>query len=246
MEYCRICGEPNCKKHAFLIGRIKNIKEFSGSSPPEIFIGHYGYPNVNIGILSPQNYGDTGILSSPEEWHKQHLKIQEIVGLRKEVSKCCKAPIKKDKPREYYCSKCNQKVLVSSFRRSKDEWKIKPLQADQFDYARKLLFIKGAKGNKDRNIPISPNIKPSYLKELPIELSQRALEIAFKNVVHKTLNKSMHFHCLRHSAGTYYLMDKKWNIRFVQQFLGHSNISTTQIYTHVSPQDMVEAMWDKK
>ena len=75
----------NCKKHSFLLGRIINIKEFSGSSPPEIFVGRYGYPDVNIGILSPIEHGDTSLLSSAEEWHKANLSINQIVNLRNQL-----------------------------------------------------------------------------------------------------------------------------------------------------------------
>ncbi len=82
MTYCKICNKPNCKKHTSILGKIKNIKEFSGSSPPEIFVGKYNYPNVNIGILSPTTHGNNSIMSSVEEWHKQNLQIPEIVSLR--------------------------------------------------------------------------------------------------------------------------------------------------------------------
>ncbi|MBT4165420.1 hypothetical protein HOE04_00085 [archaeon] len=85
MAYCKICGKPNCKEHTFLVGKAINIKEFSGSSPPEIFVGKYNYPNVNIGILSPQTYGDNQIMSSPEEWHKNRLDKFQIVNLRNEL-----------------------------------------------------------------------------------------------------------------------------------------------------------------
>ena len=45
----------------------KNIKaKFSGNSPPEIFIGRYNYPNVNVGILSPETFSNTEELSIPE------------------------------------------------------------------------------------------------------------------------------------------------------------------------------------
>src|SRR3989344_6016606 len=85
MSYCKVCGMHNCKKHSFLLGRIINIKEFSGSSPPEIFVGRYGYPDVNIGILSPIEHGDTSLLSSAEEWHKANLSINQIVNLRNQL-----------------------------------------------------------------------------------------------------------------------------------------------------------------
>jgi DNA repair protein NreA len=85
MAVCRICGKPNCKKHTILLPRTKNITELQGASPPEIFVGRYNYPNINIGILSPQEYGDTSAMSSPEKWHKQKLKIPQILSLRNKL-----------------------------------------------------------------------------------------------------------------------------------------------------------------
>ena len=84
MAYCKICGEHNCKQHTFLIGTFRGNK-FSGSSPPEVFVGRYGYPNVNIGILSPQSYGDTSLMSSPEAWHSNKLNISQITALRNQL-----------------------------------------------------------------------------------------------------------------------------------------------------------------
>ncbi len=85
MNYCKICGEDNCKKHSFLIGKRVEIKEFSGSSPPEIFVGKWNYPHVYTGILSPTESGDTQILSSPELWHERKLSIPEILNLRSQL-----------------------------------------------------------------------------------------------------------------------------------------------------------------
>ena len=85
MTYCKICGEDNCKKHSFLLGKTKTLKEFSGSSPPEIFVGKWNYPNVYAGILSPDEIGDTEILSSAELWHKNKLSIPEILNFRNKL-----------------------------------------------------------------------------------------------------------------------------------------------------------------
>jgi len=82
---CKICGKENCKKHSFFIGKPIEIKEFSGSSPPEIFVGKWNYPNVYAGILSPQEYGDNQIFSSPELWHKKKLPIQDILNFRNKL-----------------------------------------------------------------------------------------------------------------------------------------------------------------
>lgn len=82
---CKICSEENCKKHSFLLP-AKNLKtEFSGSSPPEIFVGKWNYPNVYTGILSPEEYGNTEIMSSPELWHGNNLSISDILGQRQKL-----------------------------------------------------------------------------------------------------------------------------------------------------------------
>lgn len=82
---CKICGKFNCKKHSILLSKVRKIEQFSGSSPPEIFIGKYNYPNVYTGILSPEEYGSTQIMSSPELWHKEKLNIPQILDFRKQL-----------------------------------------------------------------------------------------------------------------------------------------------------------------
>jgi len=117
------------------------------------------------------------------------------------------------------------------------------LQPENIDYDRKLIMIKGAKGDKDRNIPIAPEVI-NGLKFLPITVGKRALQHMIKRLGYIVLDKDIHFHTLRHSGATHYMNEKDWKIRFVQDFLGHSSLQTTQIYTHVSPKQLVEKMWN--
>ncbi len=123
------------------------------------------------------------------------------------------------------------------------------LQPDNIRKAEHKIEIKQAKGGKDRHIPI---VKPLLLtqktifmalNELPLKIGIRALQISFKKKAKEVLNKDLHFHCLRHSGATWLLNKKKWNLRQIQQFLGHENLSTTEIYTHVSPQDLIDLEW---
>lgn len=123
------------------------------------------------------------------------------------------------------------------------------LKKEHIDMDRNIIMVREAatqsglpKQQKQRHIPIAPEVR-KRLGGLPIGVGIRALEIAFKKIVKQVLDKDLHFHCLRHSGATHYLNKKKWNIRVVQQFLGHSDISTTMIYTHVSPADMIDAMY---
>jgi DNA repair protein NreA len=54
----------------FLNKYAKNIstKSFSGSSPPSVFVGNYGYPKVKVGPMLPPIHGNTTIFDSPEKW----------------------------------------------------------------------------------------------------------------------------------------------------------------------------------
>ena len=116
------------------------------------------------------------------------------------------------------------------------------LKPENVNKGQKLLLIKQAKGGKDRNIPIAPEVMAG-LRHLPIERGVRALQKAFNRYSKLILNKTLNFHLLRHSGASYYLNKKKWDLRSVQRLLGHSKIATTEIYTHVSPEDLVSKMW---
>ena len=52
----------------------------SGSSPPSIFVGSYGYPKVGVGPMVPPIHGDTTLLDSPELWLGKTL--EDIVNFR--------------------------------------------------------------------------------------------------------------------------------------------------------------------
>lgn len=116
------------------------------------------------------------------------------------------------------------------------------LKPDDVDKQLKLLHIRQAKGGKDRNIPIAPEVI-NGLKNLPIKCGPRALEIKFKKLAKRILDKDIHFHILRHSGITHYLTIKGWSSLEVQRLAGHSKIQTTEIYTHIRPENLVDRMW---
>ncbi|MGB9708074.1 MAG: hypothetical protein ACPLXC_01970 [Candidatus Pacearchaeota archaeon] len=87
-DLCVRCkGRGWCGQGCRILRKLKQFHPkvetiFSGSSPPEIFVGHYNYPYVFTGILSPNEYGDTEYLSMPESWHSKQASIQEILSYR--------------------------------------------------------------------------------------------------------------------------------------------------------------------
>jgi hypothetical protein len=73
------------KKEIVYQTNFKIKKHFTGSSPPEIFVGRYNYPNVNAGILSPDFHEDTEDLSMPEVWHAKGFGIGDILTRRSKL-----------------------------------------------------------------------------------------------------------------------------------------------------------------
>jgi len=62
---------------------VESSKDFTGTSPPSIFVGRNLYPKVFVGVLSPpQQHESTEILDSPESWYRERATISQILGYR--------------------------------------------------------------------------------------------------------------------------------------------------------------------
>ena len=124
------------------------------------------------------------------------------------------------------------------------------------------MLIEG-KGSKQRLVPISPEAKKQFglwmehRCHLPVQPGQE--DFAFLNRRGHQLTRAMIFtilrrlcdkagiqktispHTLRHSFATH-LLQNGADLRIIQQLLGHEDITTTEIYTHVSVQDLRAAV----
>jgi hypothetical protein len=64
---------------------IESSKEFTGTSPPSVFVGRYNYPRVFVGVLAPpihQEAEQAATLDSPERWYAQRASIEQILNFR--------------------------------------------------------------------------------------------------------------------------------------------------------------------
>jgi integrase/recombinase XerD len=125
------------------------------------------------------------------------------------------------------------------------------LQTD-IDSKRMTITIRNAKGMKDRNVPLSPvilNMLRKYYTEFkPVKnlfegqfggpYSARSLDKILKTAAHVAgIKKNITLHMLRHSYATH-LLEAGTNLRYIQELLGHKSPKTTQIYTHVSNEQL--------
>ena len=80
-----LCGKTHCPimlkvKYFLKSVPLMDSENIDGVSPPSVFIGRIGYPNVYIGPLVPPVHEDTSIFDLPEQWFGKSM--DEIVGFR--------------------------------------------------------------------------------------------------------------------------------------------------------------------
>ena len=124
------------------------------------------------------------------------------------------------------------------------------LKRKDIEVDRNLIYVKKGKGNKDRITLLSETLKKDLLKYY--SLNQFKTEYIFEGRTSKYSKKSVQKilerlgnkiktkispHMLRHSFATH-LLESGTDIRHIQKLLGHSSISTTEVYTKVSNKDL--------
>lgn len=130
---------------------------------------------------------------------------------------------------------------------------IQGLRIKDIDFNRQLLRITG-KGNKTRVVPFGSKAKDSLMEWLKIYplwngdfvadanvfITQKGQPLGARQIENRVkfqaqragVNVDLHPHLLRHCFASH-MLSNSGDLRAVQEMLGHSNLSTTQIYTHL-------------
>ncbi|MFA6627744.1 MAG: tyrosine recombinase, partial [Bacilli bacterium] len=138
------------------------------------------------------------------------------------------------------------------------------LNVQDFDFYNNNLIVLG-KGRKERYLPMydhmknalqdylsqgrmillakanDTNLSTVFLNYRGTPLTQRGVRIILNHITDQAaIHVKISPHMLRHSFATH-LIDHGADLRSVQELLGHQNLSTTQIYTHVSKETLKDA-----
>ena len=133
------------------------------------------------------------------------------------------------------------------------------LNLEQLDLADGLVQVHG-KGSKTRVLPVGRKAREALQQWLPLRalsnpaddavfvsqqgrrLGPRAIQLRVKAAGERELGQNLHPHMLRHSFASH-LLESSQDLRAVQEMLGHADIATTQIYTHLDFQHLA-AVYD--
>ena len=130
------------------------------------------------------------------------------------------------------------------------------LDVNHIDLTEQSLSVLQGKGGKQRNLPIGSkaitaikkwlDYRPATIEQALFtsnqgkRLGQRSVQLRLDRWCKKIgLPEHVHPHMLRHSFASH-LLESSQDIRAIQELLGHSNITTTQIYTHLDFQHLAK------
>jgi len=123
------------------------------------------------------------------------------------------------------------------------------LKVSDLDFKENIGWVRKGKGNKDRLFTLSQNLvndvkkylegrQHEYVFSKSKPLTTRNIQKIIHGVKKRAgINKKVTPHTLRHSFATH-LLESGVDIRKIQVLLGHSSLNTTQLYAHVSSEEI--------
>ena len=205
----------------------------------------YGYVNYNpfVSIKTPKHDA-----TLPDFLHEEEIEIL----------------IESDAKREDFLAKRDHAIIILLYASGLRVSELVNLKLQDVNLRQRTMRILG-KGRKERIVPFSNlaleaindylqncrNLilekngidKPSnalFLNNKGEQITTRGVQYVLKKIEEKTgINLDLHPHKMRHTFATH-LLEKGADLRTIQEILGHTSLDTTQVYTHVTTNKMID------
>ena len=198
------------------------------------------------GLMTPEEYGKKLVELEFKPSKKKENRIYTALS-EDEFLKLLKAV---HKPIHYICF-----ILAAESGLRVSE--IVNLKAEDINLKEHKIFIRQAKGAKDRIVNTPKHLKNKHLQYFPINIQERAISKAFLGAAKRAGINSViyiddagrprykyHFHCLRHTFAQY-LLKNGVKVNDVQRLLGHANLATTSRYAQRSSEDAIASVLER-
>lgn len=198
------------------------------------------------GLMTPEEYGKklVALESAPKKKKEERIYTapseDEFLRLLKAVYK----------PIHYICF-----ILAAESGLRVSE--VVTLKPEDINLKEHKIFIRQAKGSRDRIVNTPKHLKSKHLAYFPINIKERAVSKAFLSAAKRAGINSViytdnagrkrykyHFHCLRHYY-TQYLLKNGVKINDAQRLLGHKNLATTSRYAQRSAEDAIASVLER-
>ncbi|MFA5177167.1 MAG: tyrosine recombinase XerC [Candidatus Omnitrophota bacterium] len=253
-DFSKFCGELSLEKIDYLLLR-KYLAVLKEKNLGNRTVGrHLSALRSFFRFLCREGYLKTNpilMLSSPKlDKHLPSFMTEE------EVAKLIESALPKDSRDELGLR--NRAILETFYSSGLRISELVALSLDDIDFISGIIKAKG-KGKKERVVPVGDIALTALRKYLDQRKKQSSAVFLNKNgkristrgvrdVVEKYLKsagiqRGVSPHTFRHSFATH-LLDRGADLRTVQELLGHANLSTTQIYTHLTTEKL-KNVYDK-
>ena len=241
----RGCSEKTIKAYLFF-----NEKFLTFINKNSFYVDEADIKSYLASMIGKYENSSINLAYSAMKFYYQDMLKKDLKGIR--------VP-KREKKMPSVLTRDEIKRLIESARNKKSKMIIKllystglrvselvNLEKKDLEVSEKIGWVRRGKGAKDRIFILPEAMAEEILEILKNEsgnekvfpVTVRAIQKIVKNTARRSgINKKVSPHTLRHSYTTH-LLESGVDIRKIQELLGHSNLQTTQIYTHVSTEKL--------
>lgn len=221
--------DPAVLKYYYRFKTLEKINstEVYGSSPPDLFVGRFGYPNVFVGPLVPPELGDTSVMGSPELWVGKSM--EEIVRYRSNLIRGMYKTKITNADNGRIEEMLAELAMADKYRGVEEILKAKPVLSMHFD-ENSQPYGPSAKLKDMRidNSTANPQVEKAYF-DTDLNATKAIVELYEKGVMVSKIQKSLSAGILGVGRNRKFV-PTRWSITAVDDTLGKYKLKSVKEY----------------